>query len=70
MSQQQLCAAGTLVPVAVSYVTEAEFARLVGTTPSTLARWRRQGRLPASIKLGSTRYFDRGEVAEFLKRGN
>ena len=59
-----------LAPVSKTHVSELELARLVGASPSTVAKWRRKGRLPNSIKIGGTRYFEREAVAEFLRRGN
>lgn len=70
MSQQLSCAVGDLAPIAHTHLTEKEFAELIGVTQSAIAKWRRSGRVPESIKIGATRYFGRAEVAEFLRRGN
>ena len=50
------------------YLTVAEAARLVGTSPKTLRRWIRHGRLPMAVRPASGEGLRREDVMRLVLR--
>jgi len=54
--------------VAVSYLTRARVAELLGVSPNTVARWARSGRIPCQKTLGGHRRFEQGDIEALLEQ--
>ncbi len=50
-----------------SYLTSSDVARLLRVSPTTVARWTREGRLGCFVTLGGHRRFERSAVDELRK---
>jgi excisionase family DNA binding protein len=51
-----------------NYMTSSEVARLLQVSPTTIARWTREGRLGCFVTLGGHRRFERTAVDELRRR--
>lgn len=50
------------------YLTSSEVARMLQVSPTTVARWTREGRLGCFVTLGGHRRFEKTAVDELRRR--
>jgi predicted DNA-binding transcriptional regulator AlpA len=51
------------------YETGGALSARLGVCPVTIYRWMRRGLLPIPVKIGTKKYYCRGEVESFLSKG-